>query len=432
MKKTIVLLFALLGMVVNVNAKTIYLNAGVWNAGEENETLGVWAHGSSTLSDALYVFSSVGEASLFSVDIDDSYSKIILLRYPSNTEYWDSGYPKTEWNKTAAFDIPTDAGCYFCKMTGWNSYLYYGNKFYLYFSNESNALGGSQLEMTQNGYKFKATIDNQTDPKELYSMIVGSSGISDFPDIAQWDKTLYPKADGDCYYLDFALMKDELNNEWKRWKTDKSAFYEISFNFATFGWSCTPYVSTTIGPDGYSTFSSNYNVAIPTGVKAYYATTAGAGKVNMTSFGDAGTGINSADGAFLQAEPGTYTFTPATDNPEAKSGNLLKKTTGSDIYDTSDGKVQYVFAKQGEPSELGFYKLANSLSPAKGKAYLETVGSAAGARLTISFDDEDDVTGIANVREAANNKQFFNLNGQRVAQPQKGLYIVNGKKMIMK
>jgi hypothetical protein len=30
------------------------------------------------------------------------------------------------------------------------------------------------------------------------------------------------------------------------------------------------------------------------------------------------------------------------------------------------------------------------------------------------------------------NETIYNLNGQRVAAPQKGLYIVNGKKVIMK
>jgi hypothetical protein len=46
-----------------------------------------------------------------------------------------------------------------------------------------------------------------------------------------------------------------------------------------------------------------------------------------------------------------------------------------------------------------------------------------------------DATGIANVaksQEQTANSQYFNLAGQRVAQPTKGLYIVNGKKVIVK
>lgn len=45
-----------------------------------------------------------------------------------------------------------------------------------------------------------------------------------------------------------------------------------------------------------------------------------------------------------------------------------------------------------------------------------------------------DATGIADVKKTANaeNKEFFNLNGQRVEAPQKGIYVVNGKKVIVK
>ena len=46
-----------------------------------------------------------------------------------------------------------------------------------------------------------------------------------------------------------------------------------------------------------------------------------------------------------------------------------------------------------------------------------------------------DATGIANVaksQELTANSQYFNLAGQRVAHPAKGLYIVNGKKVIVK
>jgi hypothetical protein len=50
------------------------------------------------------------------------------------------------------------------------------------------------------------------------------------------------------------------------------------------------------------------------------------------------------------------------------------------------------------------------------------------------FDlDDNDVTAIEAVKaQNVENGQYFNLAGQRVAQPTKGLYIVNGKKVIIK
>lgn len=68
------------------------------------------------------------------------------------------------------------------------------------------------------------------------------------------------------------------------------------------------------------------------------------------------------------------------------------------------------------------------------KAYLHVENSkiASEAReLAIIFDDGE-TTGINTVSRVAINNEYYNLNGQRVAQPTKGLYIMNGKKVIIK
>ncbi|MBO6013370.1 MAG: hypothetical protein J6P82_07625 [Bacteroidales bacterium] len=54
----------------------------------------------------------------------------------------------------------------------------------------------------------------------------------------------------------------------------------------------------------------------------------------------------------------------------------------------------------------------------------------AGARLAIEFSDE--VTGIEEIASANAEGRAFNLAGQRVANPTKGLYIQNGKKVLVK
>ena len=98
---------------------------------------------------------------------------------------------------------------------------------------------------------------------------------------------------------------------------------------------------------------------------------------------------------------------------------------------TKDGeKVTdgYVLATVNEVQ--GFYRANAAGTPiAKGKAYLPANGSE--SRLTMVFDDE--TTGINET--VVNKKQAtgtYNLNGQRVEQPTKGLYIVNGKKVVIK
>lgn len=65
------------------------------------------------------------------------------------------------------------------------------------------------------------------------------------------------------------------------------------------------------------------------------------------------------------------------------------------------------------------------------RAYFD-VPAAAEGRLAISFDGE--TTGIATIKAdgSLEIEGAYNLNGQRVAAPQKGLYIVNGKKVVIK
>lgn len=73
------------------------------------------------------------------------------------------------------------------------------------------------------------------------------------------------------------------------------------------------------------------------------------------------------------------------------------------------------------------------------RAYLDlskaAVGMPAGARVMSFFLEDNEATAIDNSlrhQDEMKNKQIFNLNGQRVSQPAKGLYVINGKKVFIK
>ena len=58
---------------------------------------------------------------------------------------------------------------------------------------------------------------------------------------------------------------------------------------------------------------------------------------------------------------------------------------------------------------------------------------ASEARIVSFFIDGQETTGISDMnRETITNNRYFDLQGRRVAQPTKGLYIVNGKKVLVK
>ena len=176
-----------------------------------------------------------------------------------------------------------------------------------------------------------------------------------------------------------------------------------------------------IGNAGWRTLVSAQDVAsLPTDLKAYTVTEIGKTSVTLTNV----TAIAKNTPYLLEGDEGTYSMTIASDAVAAPEDNKLQ------ISDEFTTNGVYVLANKVIHG-VGFYKWDGGLLGA-GRVYLPAPESG-DAREFISFDSE--ATGIENVnREVKDflNGEFFNLNGQRVAQPTKGLYIVNGKKVIIK
>ena len=83
-----------------------------------------------------------------------------------------------------------------------------------------------------------------------------------------------------------------------------------------------------------------------------------------------------------------------------------------------------------------FMKVISALNMPVHKAYAKISGVPAGAKVAFVFDDNNETTGITTVNNTANGTTgqnvYYNLNGQRIAKPQHGVYIENGKKVIVK
>ena len=111
-----------------------------------------------------------------------------------------------------------------------------------------------------------------------------------------------------------------------------------------------------------------------------------------------------------------------TSSPDNIAGNVLKGTA-EDI----EAAGKYVLAQPAGES-VGFYKAATGTIKA-GKAYLES-----GTDVKAFYFAEDDVTGIEslNTQSTLNtqNTPIYNLAGQRIQKMQRGINIVNGKKIL--
>lgn len=181
----------------------------------------------------------------------------------------------------------------------------------------------------------------------------------------------------------------------------------------------------------YATFYAPAAVAVPEGVVAYYVSGVDGNSATLTEIE---TNIPANTGAILYAEGGKEcNFTVVSYNAEdAVSGNRLVGTQSKTIVTKEDGSSYYILANV--EGVVGFYNAVNGTDEATfvnaaGKAYLKVANDAAGARF-LSFNFGGTETAIKNIEGAESNSVVYDLSGRRVQNVTKGLYIVNGKKVV--
>lgn len=198
-------------------------------------------------------------------------------------------------------------------------------------------------------------------------------------------------------------------------------------------------VKAIISSTGIATFCSNKNLDFEgTGVTPYYASGVVTGTVTLTSV----TTTASASGYILQGSEGVYAIPVTTESVSAPTTNYLKATgdDATEVAASTDGTYHYIFAKHN--SDIGFYKLAAAHTLAAHKAYLETdtdITPTSSPARGVTLDFGDGTTAILKViRDESVNPntiedgKYYTLQGVCVETPTKGLYIRNGKKILVK
>ena len=188
-------------------------------------------------------------------------------------------------------------------------------------------------------------------------------------------------------------------------------------------------VAATLGTNGYATFASPYALDLanlPEGLKAYKAAVNGT-TVNFTKVTEA---VEANTGLLLGGTASeTYSIPVASAGNDISSTNAFLVNEGGSTFDAVSGYTYYGLLK----NTLTFATFdPTSVAIPASKAYLKVANTTSGARLSVSFDDDNTTTGINNANVNVGDNKVYNLQGQRVDNPKKGLYIVNGKKFINK
>ena len=194
----------------------------------------------------------------------------------------------------------------------------------------------------------------------------------------------------------------------------------------------------TVPASGLGTFSAAYNIVIPEELTAYYCTT-----LKTYKDGSLGVKVSKLEGGIIPANTGvliegpanqSYTLLATNEETTAPAGNSLVAVVESKHIAATDGDYSNFMMKGGK-----FVKIAddNASMPAH-RAYLplltEAISGSNAKEIMLYWDDEE-TTGIESLTPSQSPKgegSIYNLNGQKLSSPRKGINIINGRKVIVK
>jgi len=184
-------------------------------------------------------------------------------------------------------------------------------------------------------------------------------------------------------------------------------------------------MNLSFGQNTWVTYLAKENLAKPESVKAYIVTNVTGSNVTVEETAYIPQGV----AVLLEqvAVSDSYIASAWQGEETTFDDNLLQGcTTATAVSSLTTANDIYVLYNNE------FVKTISGTIPAN-RCYLPVSKSLnAGARLAIGI--EDDLTGISavNSKAIATEGNIYNLNGVRVQQPTKGLYIINGKKVVVK
>ena len=178
-------------------------------------------------------------------------------------------------------------------------------------------------------------------------------------------------------------------------------------------------VEVEISESGYATFVAPGNInIIPDAVEVFAAQKVeDKGYVHLEPVAAIPTG----EAVVLKGAEGTYTMYANASSAELGTTNDLIPVTDEVIADGT----QYVIG-QPDGEDVGFWQVTPGTTITLGKGYLVFT---TGVKPFYPFNDEN-ATGIANIADALENGAIYNVAGQRLGKMQKGINIVNGKKVL--
>lgn len=192
--------------------------------------------------------------------------------------------------------------------------------------------------------------------------------------------------------------------------------------------------ATTMMAQGYGTYyNSSNDVTLPSGVAAYIVTGINNGKLTYQKIADGDT-----DQRIVPAGTAVLLYTDSENTGDVNPSFTTNLLHGSDSETTTTGGAVYYKLTYGNDGKtFGWYWGADGgaafESPAH-MAWLALPAAPAGVRMFLGLpnDDTSGIASIENKQQKADNL-WFDLNGRRVNAPTtKGIYVKDGRKMVIR
>ena len=196
-------------------------------------------------------------------------------------------------------------------------------------------------------------------------------------------------------------------------------------------YSCTVNINATVTTLGYASFSWPRALDFTnSGLTAFIAKDCNGQSIQLHEV----TKVPANTGLILKGIAGSEnTYSLETTDEETLDDVSSNQLTGtaSGAY-TVEGENIYVLSNLDDGTP-GFYNANEGIHVGQYKAYLAYTGDIP-ARTGLTFDEGDAATGIESCKqeEGKGSLLFYDLQGRNVNQPQKGVYVINGRKVIVK
>ena len=320
------------------------------------------------------------------------------------------------------------AGYYRIKNNHYNKYMTYGQPSYysvglIATSNSDDAASVIKLAGFRGTYKLSVqglniqkqrnantAFPGNTDTGVDFVFNISTPGVVS---ITNADSRVDTEKDGSLHESNWtvpAIVNWQASSDPSKWVVEDAKSCTVNLNSDG---------ATT--PTYYATFCAPFSYTVSEGTKAYTLEKNGNWLIPTEIEGEVAAGTP----VLLKGTSATATLTIGSGYAESPLATTA--LTGTYLPKTITGTTDYVLGRND--GKVGFYHW-NSNNLAANRAYLAAESVAEGARgFALMF--EDDATGIvAPIGETEEETTIYNLSGQRLNKMQKGINIVNGKKVL--